>query len=237
MLDLSKSINLFNGDCLEVMKGIPDGSVDLVLTDPPYEISKPSNFHTMKDRKNERAGTDFGSWDYNFSNKDWIESCIKKLKSGGTLLAFNDFKKATEVHDLMIENGMVYKDTLIWHKTNPMPRNRDRRFITNVEMIQLYVKPKDKWTFNRQSEKYDSSVLSYAVESGGGFKRYHPTQKPIKLLSQLLKNCSNDSDTVLDLFMGSGSTGVACKNLNRKFIGIELDETYFNIAKERIDNT
>ena len=159
---------------------------------------------------------------------------FSKTQKGGVLIAFNDFRKATIVHDLMVENGMEYKDTLIWHKTNAMPRNRDRRFITNVEMIQLFIKSKGKWTFNRQHESYESSVLSYASESGGGFKRYHPTQKPIKLISYLLEICTNENDTILDPFMGSGSTGVACKNLNRKFIGIEKDEEYFKIAQERI---
>jgi len=228
-------IDLRLGDCLEIMKDIPDGSADLVLTDPPYEISKPSNFHTMKDRKSSRIGTDFGKWDYDFSNKDWVELAVKKLKSGGTMLAFNDFKKATDIHDLMITNGMVYKDTLIWHKTNPMPRNRDRRFITNVEMIQLYVKPKDKWTFNRLSDKYESSILSFPVESGGGFKRYHPTQKSVKLLEKLINICSNEGDTVLDCFGGSMSTAIACLNTNRKGIMIEMDEGYFEIGKKRIE--
>jgi site-specific DNA-methyltransferase (adenine-specific) len=225
------------GDCLERMKEIPDGSVDMILTDPPYEISKKSNFHTMPDRKNKRTGTDFGEWDYNFNNESWIDICCRKLKKGGTIIAFNDFRKATTIHNLMITNGVEYKDTLVWHKTNAMPRNRDRRFITNVEMIQLYVKSKGKWTFNRQHESYESSVLSFASESGGAFKRYHPTQKPLKLISKLIGICSNEGDTILDPFMGSGTTGVACKNLNRNFIGIELDEEYFKIAQDRISAT
>lgn len=228
-------IELLNCDCMEYMKTIPDQSIDLILTDPPYLISKNSNFHTMPDRKNKRTGTNFGEWDKNFTNDDWIKQCALKLKKGGTLIAFNDFKKATSIHDLAVMQGLEYKDTLIWHKTNAMPRNRDRRFITNIEMIQLYVKPKDKWTFNRQHKSYESSVLSFASESGGGFKRYHPTQKPIKLLEYLLKICTNENDTVLDVFMGSGSTGVACVNTNRNFIGIELDKGYFDIAKQRID--
>lgn len=226
---------LMKGDCLERMKEIPDESVDIVLTDPPYEISKPSNFHTMEDRKNGRTGTNFGAWDYDFSNDGWIRLCAKKLKKGGSLIGFNDFRKATTINNLAVENGLVYKDTLIWHKTNAMPRNRDRRFITNVEMMQLFVKPKAKWTFNRQHDSYESSVLSFASESGGGYTRYHPTQKPIKLITYLLNICSNKGDVLLDPFMGSGTTGVACKNLNRKFIGIELDQDYFNIAKKRIE--
>ena len=230
------NVNLMKGDCLERMKEIPDGSVDLILTDPPYLISKKSNFHTMKDRKNQRTGTDFGEWDYDFTNDGWIELCARKIKSGGTLLAFNDFKKSTEVYNIATQNNFIYKDTLVWHKTNPMPRNRDRRFISNIEMIQLFVKPTEKWTFNRQNDKYESSILSYPVESGGGFKRYHPTQKSVKLLEHLVNICSNENDTVLDLFSGSCSTGIACLNTNRKFIGIEFDDNYFDIGAERMIN-
>ena len=230
----SLKFDLWKGDCLELMKDIPDGSVDLILTDPPYLISKKSNFHTMKDRKNQRTGTDFGEWDYEFSNGDWINLCSSKLRGGGTLLAFNDFKKATEIVNIATEHELIYKDTLVWHKTNPMPRNRDRRFISNIEMIQLYVKPKNKWTFNRQNDKYESSVLSFPVESGGVFKRYHPTQKSVKLLEYLVSICSNTGDTVLDLFSGSFSTAIACLNTDRNFIGIELDDGYFDIGVNRI---
>jgi DNA modification methylase len=94
---------------------------------------------------------------------------------------------------------------------------------------------KNKWTFNRQNGKYESSVLKYPSESGGGFRRYHPTQKNLKMIEYLIKIHTNENDVVLDPFMGSGTTGVACMNLNRRFMGIELDESYFNIAKNRIE--
>ena len=97
------------------------------------------------------------------------------------------------------------------------------------------VKKKSKWTFNRLNDNYDRPELNYPVVAGKE-KTSHPTQKPIKLMEELIKRHSNVGDTVLDNFMGSGTTGVACKNLNRKFIGIELDETYFNLAKERIES-
>ena len=116
-----------------------------------------------------------------------------------------------------------------------MPRNRDRRYVPDVEMIIWLVKP-GKWTYNRQNQKYESSVIPIPSESGGGCKRYHPTQKPIKLIEYLIKIHSNKDDIVLDPFMGSGTTGVACRNLNRKFIGIELDEDYYQIACDRIQN-
>lgn len=115
-----------------------------------------------------------------------------------------------------------------------MPRNRDRRYIVDFEMGIWFVKKGAKWVFNRQSDKYDRPEYNYPIVSGRE-KTKHPTQKPIKLMEEMILRHSNKEQLVLDPFMGSGSTGVACKNLDRKFIGIELDEEYFNIAKGRIE--
>lgn len=227
------TIQLYHGDCLEIMPTLD--KADAVIADPPYNISKASNLHTMKDRVNKRVGTDFGEWDVGFDNTNWIACVSDLMVDGASLLAFNGWTMATIVNDIATNNGLVYKDTLVWKKTNPMPRNRDRRFVSNIEMMQLFVTKKGRWTFNRQSDKYDGCVMEFASESGGGFKRYHPTQKPIKMIEKIILTISNDGDTILDPFMGSGTTGVACVNLNRNFIGIEKEEKYFNIAKKRIE--
>ena len=209
--------------------------VDLIIADPPYVVSRDSNFHLMKDRKNPRKGINFGEWDIKFDNNLWIKNSFKLLKEGGALIVFNDFKKASLINEIATEVGFEYKDTMIWEKTNPMPRNRERRYIPNIEMIQWYVK-KGKWTFNRQDEKYESSILTFPSESGGGFKRYHPTQKPVKLIEYLIKIHSNKGELVLDPFMGSGTTGVSSLNLDRHFIGYEIDSKFVSIANERIEN-
>lgn len=225
--------NIYNQDAVLGLKQIQDESIDLIIADPPYVISKESNFHTMKDRKNARTGTNFGKWDMDFDNDPWITESFKTLKPGGSLIVFNDFKKSSIVVDIATNAGYVYKDTLIWKKTNPMPRNRDRRYIPDVEMLIWFVKP-GKWTYNRQNEKYESSILPFAVESGGGFKRYHPTQKPVKLIEYLLSIHSNEGDIILDPFMGSGTTAIAAINTNRNFIGFELDKNYYDICINRI---
>lgn len=229
--------NIFNEDCVSGMKSMHKSNmiVDLIIADPPYVISVDSQFHTMKDRKNSRTGTNFGSWDQEFSNELWIKNATKLLKKGGSILIFNDLKKATEIIEIAEKCGLVYKDTLIWNKTNPMPRNRDRRYVQDIELIQWFVKPKGKWIFNRESDKYDSCVRRYPSESGGGFKRYHPTQKPIKLISDLILRHSNPEDLVLDPFSGSGSTAVSCKKLNRNFIGFELSEEYYKKSIGRLN--
>lgn len=225
--------NIYNQDAVLGLKQIQEESINLIVADPPYVISKESNFHTMKDRKNARTGTNFGEWDIDFDNSQWITESFNVLKPGGSLIVFNDFKKASVVVDIATKAGYIYKDTLIWKKTNPMPRNRDRRYIPDVEMLIWFVKP-GKWTYNRQNEKYESSILPFAVESGGGFKRYHPTQKPVKLIEYLLSIHSNDGDIVLDPFMGSGTTAIAAMNTNRNFIGFELDKNYYDICINRI---
>lgn len=184
----------------------------------------------MKDRKG-RNGIDFGEWDYGFKEESLFD-LTPKLKPGGSMIVFHAFEQYTLVRDAL--KSLIPKDRLIWHKTNPMPRNRDRRYVVDIEMFSWYVKPGSKWTFNRQNTTYDGSVLSYPSESGGGFKRYHPCQKNVKMLEELLQRHSNPGDIVFDPFMGGGSTGVACVNTGRNFIGIELDKDYFKAAEERI---
>ena len=225
-----KDTELWQGDCLELLQSIPIKSVDLVLTDPPYNISRNNNFKTMG-----RKGIDFGDWDYTFDQLSWIDAVMDKVNDNGSVVIFNDWKNLGYITKHLEESGFVVKDILRWVKDNPMPRNRDRRYIVDAEYAIWAVKKKAKWTFNRLSTNYDRPEMKYPIVAGKE-KTAHPTQKPLKLMNELVARHSNTGDVVLDLFMGSGTTGVACKNLNRKFIGIELDETYFNLAKERIES-
>jgi site-specific DNA-methyltransferase (adenine-specific) len=158
------------------------------------------------------------------------DDCEYEERRYHDLEQFNDIKN-------ILEPDYEYKDKVIWYKTNPMPRNRDRRFISDVEIASWYIRKNAKWTFNRQSSNYESSVLMYPSESGGAFERFHPTQKNLEMTKYLIKILTNEGDTVLDPFMGSGTTGVACKELGRNFIGIEKEKKYFDIAKNRIDST
>jgi len=223
-------INLMLGDCLERMKEIPDGSVDMILTDPPYNIAQKNNFKSMG-----RAGIDFGEWDKGFDQKTWLLSLSRIASKDCTLIIFNTFQNLTDTQRILDNEGFVYKDFLVMEKSNPMPRNRDRRYINACEYALVMVKKKSKWVFNRISDKYDSNVMKTFVVSGKE-KTKHTTQKPINIITNLVARHSNEGGTILDPFMGSGTTGVAAKNLKRNFIGIEMDENYFNIAQERINN-
>ncbi len=227
---------IFHQDCLIGMDKLikKDIKVDLIISDPPYVISKPSQFHTMKDRKNPRNGIDFGKWDKEFDNKLWLRRAYKLLKDGGSLIIFNDFKKSSFIIEYATKLGFEYKDTLIWKKNNPMPRNRDRRYVPALEMMIWLVKP-GKWTFNRRLETYESGVFEYASESGGGYNRIHPTQKPVKLIEAIMEIHSNKNDIVLDPFMGSATTAIAAINLERKYLGFEVNDDYYKLSMKRLD--
>ena len=217
-------IDLRLGDCLEVMRTIPDKSIDLVLTDPPYNIARNNNFSTMG-----RAGIDFGEWDKGFDLFSYIDQVSRILKKDGSFVVFNAWRNLGLIADYAEKQGFDTKDMIRLEKSNPMPRNRDRRYITDYECAIWFVKNGAKWTFNRQDSKYQRPKFVASIESG-----LHPTQKNLSLMENLVKIHSNQGDMVIDPFMGSGTTGVACKNLGRKFIGIEQNADYFDIAKNRI---
>ena len=216
-----------HGDCLELMKDIPDGSIDLILTDPPYNIARKNNFQTMG-----RAGIDFGEWDKGFDQFAWLSIVPKLLHKDGSVVIFNDWKNIGEIAKQLELYGLTIKDMLRWEKSNPMPRNRDRRYITDFECA-VWLTPKGaKWQFHRLSDSYQRPSFKYPVVSGTS--KFHPTQKPVELMQELIQIHSSPGNVVLDPFMGSGSTGVACANTGREFIGIELDKKYYDIACRRI---
>ena len=217
------------GDCLELMKDIPDGSIDLILTDPPYNIARKNNFTTMG-----RAGIDFGEWDKGFEQLEWLAEIPRILKPDGSVVIFNAWANLGDIARRCEELGLVIKDMLRWVKTNPMPRNRDRRYITDYECAIWLTNKNAKWVFHRLSDTYQRPEFSYGVVSGKE-KTTHPTQKPIALMEELLLIHSNEGDIVLDPFLGSGTTALAAVNTNRHYIGFELDEKYFDIACKRLD--
>lgn len=184
----------------------------------------------MKDREG-RKGIDFGEWDKGFIEDD-LSQLARVLKRGGSLLTFHAFEQYETIRRVL--DDLIPKDKIIWQKTNPMPRNRDRRWMSDIEIASWFVKKGEKWTFNRQDEKYEASVMRYPSESGGGFKRYHVTQKNLKMIEYLIEIHSNAGDIVLDPFMGGGTTAVGCINTNRNFIGIEIDKKSVDISNERI---
>lgn len=225
-------MQLYNGDCLEVMRNIADKSIDCIVTDPPYNISRENNFTTMGTAA--RQGMDFGDWDKDADITTFINLLPRVLKENGNVVIFNSWTNLESIKEKCEENHISVKRCLVLSKSNPAPFNRDRMFVNDVEFALWGVyNSKDKptkWTFNRENP-VEKCVIPTTVQSS----KLHPTMKDVKVIEYLIKTLTNKNDVVLDPFMGSGTTGVACQRLNRNFIGIELDGTYFNIAKQRIE--
>ena len=160
----------------------------------------------------------------------YIDQVFRVLNKNGSFVVFNDWRNLGDIAKKAESLEFDTKDMLRLEKTNPMPRNRDRRYITDYECALWFTMPKAKWTFNRQDLCYQRPKFVHSIDKG-----LHPTQKSHSLMTDLTLIHSNEGDMVLDPFMGSGTTGVSCVNLKRNFIGIEMDEQYFKIAEERIN--
>lgn len=224
---------LYNGNCITEMQDIKNETVDALITDPPYNIARKNNFTSMG-----RAGIDFGEWDKNFDLTSWIPEAIDKVKKGGNIVIFTDWKSTTPIIGQLETLNCEVKDMIRIEKSNPMPRNRDRRFIVDYEIAIWAVKKGAKWTFNRISETYERPLIKTKVTpKSEKIGKGHPTQKNIETMEWIIHRLTNENDLILDPFMGSGSTGVAAKINNRNFIGIELDNNYYSMSKERILNS
>ena len=217
---------IFVGDCISGMQSW-GGQADLVLTDPPYNISVDNNFHTMRGRH----GIDFGDWDKGFDLTSWIPEAVSRLKPGGSIVIFNAWRNMGEIASALENCGCLVKEMLQWQKTNPMPRNRDRLYVTSCEFAIWATKGKG-WMFNRQRETYENTIFKYPIVSAK--HRIHTTQKPIELIRDLILIHSNPDDIVLDPFMGSGTTAIAAIETGRKFVGFEIDKNYYSAACRRI---
>lgn len=222
---MQNKATIYNSDCNKVLKTIESESIDLVLTDPPYNVSKKNNFHTMK-----RKGVDFGEWDKEADIISYIEDVYRVTKKGGSFIVFSAWKNLGDIANKAESLGFEAKDVLRLIKTNPMPRNRDRRYIVDFEFAIWFVKKGKKWTFNRIDPNFQRPEFKAATQRG-----QHPTQKPLDVMMDLIKIHSNENDTILDPFMGSGTTGKAALELKRNFIGIELDQKYFELSKKNLE--
>ena len=218
---------LYQGDCLEVMKNIEDGSVDLVVTDPPYEIA--TTGAGMYKQADKQYVKELNGMKDGFSEEVLDELCrvMKKIN----IYFFCSQKQIIPLLDYFVNKKKCNWNILSWHKTNPIPACGNK-YLTDTEFI-LFFREKGVKVYG----SFDTKRTWYATPlNQSDKKKYgHPTVKPLSILENLVVNSSQEGEVVLDCFMGSGSTGVACLNTNRDFIGIELDEGYFNIAQNRIE--
>lgn len=225
---------------LELLSEIKDKSVDLVLTDPPYLISRDSGMQRLKESGDSHkkygrkyaTATDFGQWDKDYTIDDLqlaIGEFYRILRPGGSCIIFFDLWKIETLTNAL---SKFSKHRLIeWLKTNPVPINSKATYLSNAREIGISCVKGGKATFN---SKYDNGVYEYPIY--GGKDRFHPTQKSLLLFEELIKKHSNEGDVVVDPYGGSATTAVACKKTNRIYISGEPSEEYFNIAEKRINS-
>lgn len=227
-------INLIKANCFDFLKTIENNTIDLVLIDPPYEVSRETNFQsgdpTGRDTDRFRVSMDFGDWDNNFTGLDIvIKEIYRILKPSGTLICFYDLWKITTLKEYFEDAKFKQIRLIEWIKTNPVPLNSQTNYLTNAREIAVVGVKGGKPTFN---SSYDKGIYEYPICHDKG--RFHPTQKPLALIEELILKHSNENDIVLDCFSGSGTTAVASHNANRNFTGCEISDEYFEKSLNRI---
>lgn len=228
-------IDLKCGDCLDLLKGVPDKSIDLVVIDPPYLVETDGAGMFGKKADN------YGGERYVMKNIDFMKNGIEekvldelyRVMKKVNIYIWASQKQIPIFYKYFVENKKCNWNLISWHKTNPTP-TCGNKYLNDTEYV-LFFRDKGVKIYGEYATKRTFYVSKKNLQDK---KLYgHPTIKPLDIIENLIINSSKEGNTVLDCFMGSGTTGVACKKLNRNFIGYEIDEKYFNIAKERIENT
>lgn len=221
---------LHNADFLEVVQRMEDNSVDLIVTDPPYKVTARGNAGNsggMMKTKLSMQGKIFKH--NNIKPIDYIPEFYRVLKEGSHCYIMTNHVNLYEMLTVAKESGFHFIKSLIWNKGNKI---MGQCYMSQFEYILFFRKGKHKKiNYCGTSDILDIPNIKTKDEYG---KNLHDTEKPIELMEILIKNSSNENDVVFDPFMGVGSTGIACNNLQRKFIGVEIDKHYFDIATSRI---
>lgn len=249
MISQIKPNTIRNCDAYDGLRELPDNSVDMVIADPPYNISQDSlsikrnNLRSPSFKRAADVKLDFGEWDkwteeqfYEFTEK-WFKECVRVLKPKGWFFSFFSKERIGYFCDprngLFLQNGINVKTIITWHKTNPVTSFRKMNYLSSTEFIVVGSKGESKIpNFLLQKDMhnfYETPNSSIYGETD------HPTEKPVSLVKWLIITATNEGDLVLDPFMGSGTTAVAARSVGRNFIGFEIDENYCKMAKKRIE--
>ena len=235
LMNNNKRSQLFNDDYFERVKEIADDSIDLILTDPPYNLSKYSTGN-MKFSWCAAINNDLAEWDLvDFKPEDLIDEFMRILKPTGNIFAFCSYNLMGDWHRTFDPKFDTFQ-YMVWHKTNPAPKIRKAGFLNSCELIVCCWNKGHTWNFGKQSEMHNFIDTPICMGKERVKDPKHPTQKPVKVLRHIINIASNEGDMVFDPFMGVGSTGVASLEMNRKFVGIEIDKKYFDVAEKRISN-
>ena len=218
-------IELMKGDCLEMMKSIPDNSVDLCVSDIPYKLTGGGKGDGANSKRPKGILENNSQLMKIPKFEDWLPELYRVMKNGTHIYLMCNFKNLNDLMNKSLAVGFKHINLLVWEKNNCTP---SQFYMKNCEYTLLLRKGSSKYINDIGGSK---TVHKFNNIIGN---KVHPTEKPVELMEFYVENSSNRGDMVLDMFMGSGSTGVACVNTNRNFIGVELDENYFNIAEKRI---
>ena len=241
-------------DCVEAMAALPDRSVDMVFADPPYNLQLGGDLFRPEGSRVDAVDDDWDKFDtfeaYDKFTRAWLKEARRILKPNGTLWVIGSYHNIFRVGASLQDAGYWILNDIVWRKTNPMPNFRGTRFTNAHETLIWASKSEDsRYTFNYRAMKALNDELQMRsdwllpictggerVKSDGGAKA-HPTQKPESLLYRVLLACTNPGDVVLDPFFGTGTTGAVARRLGRNWIGIERENRYVKVARERIDST
>jgi len=246
--------SILEGDCIEVMNGLPEGSVDLIFADPPYNLQLKGDLHRPD---NSQVDAVDDAWDqfasfaaYDKFTKAWLKAARRLLKPNGAIWVIGSYHNIFRVGAALQDQGYWILNDVIWRKSNPMPNFRGKRF-TNAHETMIWASKQEggKYTFNYEALKALNEGIQMRsdwvlplctgherIKNESGDKA-HPTQKPQSLLHRVLVGSTNPGDVVLDPFFGTGTTGAVAKMLGRDFIGIEREAAYRKVAAKRIANT
>jgi len=238
--------NIYNMGCLNLIEKIKDDTIDLIFADPPYNLS--NSKYKIKFVKSGGADltTNKGEWDqfksledYEKFTKEWLSKCFRILKDGGSIWVAGTYHNIYLVGYIMQKVGFTLLNEILWHKTDATPNISCTRFVADHENF-IWARKGKKHKFNYQelkemnNGKQMRSIWPKGKTTGG--KKIHPTQKPEWLLNRIIIATSDKDDIIFDPFLGSGTTAVVTKKLMRHYLGAEIDEKYYELAKRRIDS-
>ena len=233
MIVTNGTMSLRLGDSRKLIKDLPSESIDLILTDPPYNLSGYSTGN-MEFSWRKTINNDLAEWDETeFNPGEWVSEFKRVLKPTGNIFAFCAYNLMGKWHEAFDPEFDTFQ-FMVWHKTNPVPKVRRAGFLNSCELIVCMWNKGHTWNFTKQKDMHNFIQSPICMGNERLKNPKHPTQKPVKVLEHIIKIATNPSDVVLDPFMGVGSTGVATFNLERRFIGFELNPEYFAAAEQRL---
>lgn len=249
-----KNICLYAGNSIEILQKLENNSIDVVFADPPYNMQLDKKLfrpdQTEVDGVGESEWDIFSSFaDYDEFSLKWLTEIKRVLKDDGTFWVIGSYHNIFRLGKIIQDLGFWILNDIVWSKSNPMPNFKGTRFTNAHETLLWCAKSKNsKYHFHYHSmkifndDKQMTSIWEMPICSGSerikssDNKTAHPTQKPLSLLNRVLLASTKEGDIVLDPFLGTGTTGVMCKKLGRKFVGIDKEISYLELSKERIKN-